>query len=278
MLHRSKNSIDASRNKALLAEILGISNPTFPRFMFLVLFLITMGWMGDTLLEFVKWCVGNGGFPGWPAMGVGMLPFMVVSAWGWVRWHYARRERLSMRAISSDVDPHKGVILFLSNIGNPDHLEKLKANDRSVFEEPKFSWMQTVRGLNPHKEKLEKVWVMCSPQSTQQFDLFHQMFTSLYPDVDFIRCGGDKGVEFEDMEGLVQILEDIFADLPADMDESDVIVDITSGQKPNSVAGMLVTMVGNGREVQYVQTGKSHKVKTYAYEISLIGRKVGKRK
>lgn len=278
MSNQDHTSIDVSRNKVLFAEVLGISNPTLGSFMFLVLFFVTLGWMGDTLFGGLMTLAGPTQFQGWPLLLTGVLPFVVVSGWGWWRWLHARKERLKIRAQSDNVEPHAGVILFLSKIVNESHLKKLSVRDRTVLDEARFSWKPCQRGLEKHREKLDTVWVICSPESLEQFSLFRDLFQPLFPDVRFEYCGGDLGVSFEDLEGLVDCLENIYANLPKEMDASDVIIDITGGQKPASVAGMMVSMIGDGREVQYVQTNSPHDIKTYAYEILPVGRRIKERK
>lgn len=274
MIRHASSSINVSRRKAAFAEVIGISNPDWRSFLFLVLFLSTLGWMSDTVFMGFQAAVGNVPSPGWSYILLGISPFFLVTGWGWLRWKSARRRKVQLRASSRDVEPHAGIILFLSNILNKQHLEMLKSGNNAVLEAERFSWKPCHLGMEKHRGMLRKVWVICSPESSSQFKWFTQLFEPLFSSVDFEQAGGEDGVAFEDVGALVETIEGVLHGLPADMDESDVIIDITGGQKPASVAGMMVSLVDEGREIQYVQTNEPHAVKTYAYHISTIGRQI----
>jgi len=274
MRKKIPTTVEASRRKALFAEVVGISNPDFGSFVFLVLFLCTLGWFTDTLLSLLQTLSGIVPWEGWSYYVVGLCPFFIVSGWGWSRWRDARKQKVRLQATTRDVEPHAGVVLFLSNIRNPAQIEKLNVGDASVLDKKGFIWKMCHYGLEKHSARLKKVWAVCSPESFDQYADFVRLFQPMFPQAEFLRANEDCGISFEDMEGVVSIIEDVLHTLPHDMDESDVIIDITSGQKPNSVAGALVTLISPGREFQYVQTNDPHEVKTYAYQVSAIGRKI----
>jgi len=265
--------MDASRHKAMFAEVVGISNPDWRSFAFLVLFITSLGWLADTSFALIQSLIGNTRWLGLSYYLIGICPFFVVTGWGWSRWSAARTRKVRLRATAREVDPHAGVILFLSSIRNPAHLERLAQEDAEVLEAERFAWKMCHYGLEKHRARLRKVWVVCSPESAKQYDLFVNLFQPLFAAVEFEPIGGE-GVDFEDMEGVVATVENILHSLPHDLDESDVIIDITSGQKPNSIAGAMVTLISAGREFQYVQTNDPHGVKTYAYQVSTIGKKI----
>jgi len=274
VLKKAATTIDVSRRKAAFAEVVGISNPNFGSFLFLVFFLSSLGWMSDSVFVLVQSSLGNVNFPGWSYLLLGISPFFLVTSWGWLRWKSAKQHKVRLRAASKEVEPHEGVILFLSNIRNPAQIEKLKAGDPSVLEDAFFSWKMCQRGLEKHRDSLRNIWVICSHESAGQFQWFVSLFSTQFEHVEFIRVGGEDGLDFENMEEIVSAIEEVLHVLPHDMDESEVIIDITSGQKSNSVAGALVTLADPCREFQYVQTNEPYEVKTYAYHITTIGKKI----
>ncbi len=73
-----------------------------------------------------------------------------------------------------------------------------------------------------------------------------------------------EGVDFEDLELMVWVLFDTYRVLKANYHhrETDVIVDITGGQKPNAVAGAIFAVLVPDRRFQYVSTG-SYQVLSY---------------
>ena len=267
------SELDASRHKAMFAEVVGISNPDGRSFTFLLLFLTSLGWFADTSFALLQAMLGNVPWSSCSYYLIGICPFFVVTGWGWSRWRAARRRKVQLRATARDVDPHTGVILFLSKIGNPQFVRRLEQHDPTVLDAERFPWKMCHYALERHRSRLRRVWVVCSADSAAQYHYFVELLRPLFPEVTFDRIGGD-GVDFEDMEAVVETIEQILHSLPPDIDESDVMIDITGGQKPNSIAGALVTLVGIGREFQYVQTNPPHGVKTYAYHIAAIGRRI----
>ncbi len=266
----NKGLMQAAQSKSRLADVTGIANPTLSNLAFLVLFVITLGWLGDTLLELLHTFLAvENHF--WRKLSVGVLPFMLVICVGWVRWKLAQRKRVKLKIQASEITPHAGMIVFLSAINNPNYIERLKQSDENILNEERCSWKPIQRGIDKHKQRLNTVWVICSPESGEQYKWFEAIFSKLYPHVSFIRQDVSS---FENISTLTQTLEDVLAALPKDMDESDVVIDITGGQKPASIAGMMVSLVNANRQVQYVQTNAPFDVKTYDYEIKTMGRDI----
>lgn len=264
---KQKELMQAAQIKARLIDVTGISNPTLSKVGFFVLFIITLGWMGDSISEFMKIILHiDQNF--WAKTALGIIPFSLVVIISWWRWRYTQQKAVKLNIKSDTIIPHAGVTLFLSTV-RPEHIERLIKKDWSVLEAERFPWKPCQRGLELHKGKLKEVWVVCSLQSSKQFAHFKAMFQELYPDVHFVRLDIES---FEDISALVETLEDVFANLPHDIDETDVVIDITGGQKPASIAGMMVSLVNANRQVQYVQTNEPHDVKTYAYEIKTVGK------
>ena len=264
----SKDLMQAAENKSRLADVTGLANPTLSSLTFLVSFVITLGWFGDTLLDFFHTLLHVESHP-WLKLVIGILPFMLLVYVAWQRWRQAQQKRVKLKIEASEITPHAGMIIFLSAINNPKHIEQLNQSDWAVLDAKRFSWKPVQRGMEAHTQRLNTVWVICSPESGEQYAWFEAMFQELYPEVSFIRQ--DVG-SFEDISGITDALEGILSDLPKDIDESDVVIDITGGQKPASIAGMMVSLVNANREVQYVQTNAPYDVKTYDYEIKTVGK------
>ncbi len=264
----NKGLMQAAKNKSRLADMTGLANPTLSSLAFLVLFVITLGWLGDTLLEVLHTFL-DVEHHSWRKLVVGILPFMLVFFVGWLRWKLAQRKRVKLKMQASEITPHAGMIVFLSAINSPKHIERLKQADWTVLDAERFSWKPVQRGMEAHRQRLKTVWVVCSPESSAQYEWFEAMFQELYPEVSFSRRNVGS---FEGISDITDVLEGIFSDLPKEMDESDVVIDITSGQKPASIAGMMVSLVNANRQVQYVQTNTPFAVKTYDYQIKTVGK------
>jgi len=267
MSRLSRNSIDASRHKALIIDILGISDPSPKNIFILLCFFVFLGWFGDTCLMLLQAWDENIALPGWKVILIGVIPFLSLLFWNVYRWQQAEGKVMDFRAKVENVQPHKAVILFLSGISD-ENFKLASAGDMEVFNKQHFQWSQCKRGLEVHSDTLERVWVVCSKESAAQFDAFKSLFTMIHPDVEFEKLA-DDGVDFSDVKTMVEHIEALFHRLPKGISETDTIIDITGGTKTASIAGMLVTLVSKKRDIQYVlvKDDQSYEVKTYGYDI-----------
>ncbi len=258
----------AAQAKSNIADVTGLSNPNIPGILFLVSFVVTLGWMGDTAFALIGSLLQIKDSAAYQ-FALALLAFCLVISVGWLRWRIAQHKHMKLKIQADDVEPHAGMVLFLSSINNKKCIECLKAYDWTVLNTERFSWKICQRGMEAHKSRLNTVWVICSPESGEQYAWFEGMFHELYPNIAFIRCDVRS---FEDISGITDALEGIFSDLPQNIDESDVVIDVTSGQKPASIAGMMVSLVNTNRQVQYVQTNAPFSVNTYTYQIKTMGK------
>jgi hypothetical protein len=164
--------------------------------------------------------------------------------------------------------------------------EKLKPGEAEI----RWAWEMPLRGLQQHRPALQTVTLVCSEQSLPQAHLFARVisrykneFHKLSQDgirllvrsgtsVALIPCpveaapAGDPKIlawNFEDYDelfkGLVLMMDRLAQEGHR---ETDMIVDVTSGQKPNSIVGALLT-VNRRAKFQYVQTNDPCKVISY---------------
>ena len=71
-----------------------------------------------------------------------------------------------------------------------------------------------------------------------------------------------KGIDFSDIKNLVRLLFRLRRELQKDFHESEVLIDVTGGQVPNSVAAAVFAILVPTRRFQYVDTN-TYKVKSY---------------
>jgi len=108
-----------------------------------------------------------------------------------------------------------------------------------------------------HIERLEELYVFTSSGDSgthHQYRCFHNVVTSNYPKLKIIELTGE-GTDFENMAEVHKELDQLYAQLDSlhTFTADDIILDITGGQKPNSIAGALATLA-EGRRFQYVST------------------------
>jgi uncharacterized DUF497 family protein len=166
----------------------------------------------------------------------------------------------------------KVLILFLSSIRNEDETRKIIDGnvelDKLMVELENNQWKMPLIAINHHLPKLEKVIVLTSkakstPGSDSNFKLFNDMINKFYKDRK-IKVIPKKGLDFEDVKAVFEQIDDIYLELKKEqIKDRDVILDVTGGQKPNSVAGALATYVYD-RKFQYISTNSKE---VYSYDM-----------
>jgi len=102
--------------------------------------------------------------------------------------------------------------------------------------------------------------VITSRESSKQFEAFKQLVGNIFKNrFDIEEIGMEN---FESVERLFNSINQIYEKLNLEnYRDKDIIIDITGGQKPNSIAAALMTIYYR-REFQYIST-KDYKVKSY---------------
>jgi hypothetical protein len=174
-----------------------------------------------------------------------------------------------------------------------DFLQMTQLKDR----EPKdggvrWLWEMPLRALHHHRNQLRSVTLVCSRESLPQAPWFAALldvrYAAAFPHLGreavrlLVHSGADvalepcppsttdappatdhRGWDFEEYnelyDGLIGMMN-VFQ--REGMREREVILDVTGGQKPNSVVGALLT-VNRRAKFQYVQTGKANAIIAY---------------
>lgn len=151
-----------------------------------------------------------------------------------------------------------------------------------------WAWEMPLRAAYHHRTALRSVTLVCSQESRPQAQLFAVLLTKKYQadfphlkadairllaregtGVKLLPCAGgvattstaDWGFEEYDelYDGLTQMMDVLVKE---GVREREVVVDVTGGQKPNSIVGALLT-VNRRTQFQYVQTGNTNEVIAY---------------
>lgn len=277
----------AARERALrtLQHLLGTGRGR--SVVLVILFLVTLGWFTDSLFEWLSdaglLLKGRSVEDWWPlhrVVAVVAFPLYVVFLWG-----LARRARQRLRPqVRQDDDPPRarGLVLFLSTLKDEELTEirgALRSGLTSVDEfRHRFgrcSWRMPIEALAYHHDRLRHVLVLVSagaptgPGSVEQYALFRDLVLSLFPapglavdPVGVCDPRYEAGVDFEDLPALAEAAEDAYARLVGlGLRMSDVLIDVTGGQKPSAIAGAAVALA-EGRCIQYVST-RDFRVRVY---------------
>lgn len=155
------------------------------------------------------------------------------------------------------------LIIFLSTV-RQDVLTAIEQNQPSCL--LGNSWEMPYLAINHHAERLEELYVFTSPGdngSHRQFGHFTRAISSLFSSLKIHELTGE-GIDFEDVAAIHECLDKLYEQLDhrGIYGEHDVILDITGGQKTNSIAGAMATLA-EGRKFQYVSTVNKQKVQCY---------------
>ncbi len=159
----------------------------------------------------------------------------------------------------------KVLVLFLSPLGRGqaeiiDEIRKFED-----FEGKRLSWEMPAYAIKYHADAgtLERVEVITFMDTDEQFDKFKELVGRLFPNSNF-SIESHQVSDSEDVKEMYEVLENIFKKLDGKYKDSDIIIDVTGGKKPATIAGILAS-VYHFTEVQYVST-TTKEVKSYYVE------------
>lgn len=154
----------------------------------------------------------------------------------------------------------------------------------------RWPWEMPLRGLSHHREALASVTLVCSAESLPQAGWFVALltryaatFSRLTPDACRLLAHSGERVppsatppaggcwDFEDYQQLFDGLNRMMEEFARDgVREPDVMLDVTGGQKTNTVVGAILT-VNRQSKFQYVQTNPPHAVLAYDLVVDTAG-------
>lgn len=121
---------------------------------------------------------------------------------------------------------------------NPEKLEKIKGIG-SIF-----------KAVNHHKEVLNHCWLMHTKNSEINKDIIEYFFKMALNDTikpEFVEI-----LDPNDPKHINELIEKIYNNLSYDINPSDIISDITAGNKPMT-AGMIISCLNGDYKIEYVE-------------------------
>jgi hypothetical protein len=126
----------------------------------------------------------------------------------------------------------------------------------------KINLMQYIRAIHPHINRLERIQFIVSKKSEALADDYFNIIKMYQPKIEQI--SSPVVLDFESVEQLYGAnSEAVLAIKKLGIDESEIIIEATGGQKTTSIAAALATLHHDGVEFQYVSTQKPNEVKTF---------------
>lgn len=132
-----------------------------------------------------------------------------------------------------------------------EHIVKRETLDGTTWEMP-------LKALEFHKSRIETLYLFTSSGgkgTTADSDLFVRLVKVLYPNISVSELVSG-GLDFENIKEIFNAVEDLYTHaITSGYKEKDVLVDITGGKKPNSIAASIATLAA-GRKFQYISEDK----------------------
>jgi hypothetical protein len=232
---------------------------------------------------------------------IGYVLLYVVIWYFIIRWRNTFLPPRTRYLTSETAEKRKHLVLFLSKLpdqlsnegGIPSYLCLTTdlANDIRQIRElkcgpsghPHWQWEMPLCAIFHHLGKLETVTLVCSSESMKQVSLFLRIcmnYEDLKPIMFFALGNGKDNVEYlqvtspEDTGALKGFNFESFDELSDAMgvlrmkfkeegrSESQIMIDITGGQKPTSIVGAAMT-INRRIKAQYIQTNYPWRVLSY---------------
>lgn len=238
--------------KKVAHQFLGMENFSVVALIMVAIFFIGAGWLPDAFTNILL--EDNQIKTGLIQLSGSLAIFIVFGC----LIHHKIQHQQQVKIVSSSPPSARILIIFLSSC-NKQLLEKLNNPDYHATTEDLTgtSWEMPALALNHHSERLEQLYVFTSSGENgthHQFGHFHDIMAKNFPKLKIIELTG-QGTDFERMAEVYQELDRLYEQLDARQvyGPDDIMLDITGGQKPNSIAGALSTLA-DGRRFQYVST------------------------
>ncbi|SMO71300.1 CRISPR-associated protein (Cas_Cas02710) [Balnearium lithotrophicum] len=231
---------------------------------------IVAGWIPDGLNEF---------FFEKDAKGIILFGIAIFILTILILCAYKLSEELEYDIYEEEPEKRKVLILFLSdNKPNKDQIEEIIQSLKEISNlEEKIekiqnsdikNWRMPLEAIKFHLPKLEKIIVVTSPSSSKKFNLFRLLSETVFnKKLNFVE---KKAADFESVKHIFNLIRKTFEELEKEnYKDKDIIIDVTGGTKPVSIAGALTTSYYPSRKFQYI-SNVDYSVKSY--DVRLISR------
>lgn len=243
--------------------------------------LMGIGWLTESLFEWLRdleaLLNGESVAHWWPLHRVvSVLFFAVIITWLGLLARDARKHYRPRVGTEPTPAPARGLVMFLSNLkpnqavgveSAMDGINGLESFRRRLGD---LNWRMPIEAIAFHQARLQQVVLICSrgerkrdgthvAGSAEQLGLFRALVARIFPDAGFAlnnvadldsRYGG--GLRFDDVDSVSRATDDAVLFLSGKgLPLTEILIDVTGGQKPNAVAATAVALA-EGRRIQYV--------------------------
>jgi hypothetical protein len=249
----------------LVESFFGKKNVSWYALGYASLILLAIGWIPDGISDILN-C--NWSSCHWPAClqcSYKILASLAIIAF--FRWRITSAMKYEAKIAVRNQRPQPvGMLgLFLSPVaGSVQEQEaEIPAIRKAIHDRKlvfdffnKKRWEMPLKAIDFHKSHLNKVVLFTSSGergTTAMSDDFRKVVQYFYPGIEVVEMV-PGGMNFEDVEKVFDAVEAFYEKaLHEGFKEDDMLVDITGGQKTNSIAASIATLA-TGRHFQYIST------------------------
>jgi hypothetical protein len=245
-----KNRLQAKSIEKLAETFLGKKNFTWWALLYASLLFIVTGWLPDGIAEL---CKGE-----WFESSYKLAASLVILFYIGYELKNALKHEGRIEVISKEPSHAKVIAIFLSPLFRklkPEDIQKNLTEENLSKEMLNGSeWEMPIKAIEFHSPEVLYILTSKGANGTHNLvPLFKDVIERLFPSLKAIELK-HGGIEFEDIKEVFDSIEGLYEEVKKNgFREDDIIVDITGGQKTNSVAGAIATLA-LGRKFQYVST------------------------
>lgn len=261
-----KNPIEKRLRAEALKKLAGTfvvkKNFTWWAILYSALLFIVAGWLPDGITEVIRgeWIEGA------CKAGLSVLILLVIGK----KVKKALEHESKIEVVTEETTTVAALAVFLSVLS----MDKKKQDEYIKVIEGELgthsfkvdnlngkTWEMPILAIKHHLPKLKRLYVITSSGengSSKLMPVFQGVVNCLFAGVEVIEMK-KGGIDFEDVKNIFEALEGFYKDI--EKKGISGIVDITGGQKTNSIAAAITTLA-IGRKFQYVST-KDKKVLSY---------------
>jgi hypothetical protein len=249
--------LQTERLKRLAETFVGKKNFSWWALFYASLIFIVTGWLPDGIAELLR--------REWVGGSYKTIASLAILLFIGFRFKEAFKYKGKIEVRSEHPARVKALVIFLSKLSmkkevqDKELAEIKQALDNNSFTEDflvKKTWEMPVLAIKYHLPELKYLYTLTSSGpdgSSQLMPIFTQVVNRLFPSVEVIELT-PRGIQFEDIKTVFEEIEKFYSKVKEEgIIEKDTIVDITGGQKTNSIAASIATLA-IGRQFQYVST------------------------
>lgn len=267
--------------KRSISQIFGSTHLTYWHALYILLFFISLQWLPE-ILSYIFRLFGEIEIAGIKLKVELLIKTIIILLSFSIIFIFYRKYIMHREIIVEQEEnpkPVKVLLLFLSPIGpanirhaRQEKIESLTENRNShLIDELKkeiehsWSWAMPIKAIEHHKNRLEKLYIVPSHETYQDFEYFKKLLKLIFPENSFeihLFPRHKKGIDFFNIEEVFNTVKEFINEIKKmKIKDNDILIDITGGTVPVSVGSAIAVSI-MGKNAQYVLT-TTKKVITY---------------